>query len=76
MEPFFTSEDMCTHSSETLCTNPINKPIAVSIRQKKADLELSQLLNEADEDVRAGRIDPIGNTFSAIRQQLLSTKDR
>jgi len=76
VEPFFTSEDICNHCSETPYTKPINKPIAVGIQQTKAELELRQLLNEAEEDVRSGRIEPIENSFSAIRQHLLCPKDR
>lgn len=40
----------------------------------RAELELLRALADADEDVHAGRIAPIEDTFSGIRQQLLARK--
>lgn len=43
-------------------------------RQMQAELELLRMLADADEDVAAGRVAPIQETFDGIRQQLLSRK--
>lgn len=40
--------------------------------QMKAELELLRVLAEAEEDVRAGRVAPIEETFDEIRQALLA----
>lgn len=40
--------------------------------QMQTELELLCVLADADEDVSAGRIAPIEDTFSGIRQQLLA----
>lgn len=44
-------------------------------RQMNAELELLRMLADADEDVAAGRVAPIQETFDGIRQQLLSRKN-
>lgn len=44
-------------------------------RQMSAELELLRMLADADEDVAAGRVAPIQETFDGIRQQLLSRKN-
>ena len=41
-----------------------------------AALELLRMLAEAEEDVRAGRIAPVEDTFSALRESLLMRKQR
>lgn len=43
--------------------------------QMRSELELLRALADADEDVRAGRVAPIEETFSGIRQQLLARKN-
>lgn len=43
--------------------------------QMKTELELLRTLAEAEEDVRAGRIAPIEETFDEIRQALLARKE-
>ena len=51
-----------------------------SIRQLhkylRAELELLRTLSEAEDDVRAGRIAPVEDTFSALRESLLMRKQR
>ena len=44
-------------------------------RQMSAELELLRMLADADEDVAAGRVAPMQETFDGIRQQLLSRKN-
>lgn len=41
-----------------------------------AALELLRMLEEADENVRAGYIAPMENTFSALRDSLLQRKQQ
>ncbi len=41
-----------------------------------AELELLRMLAEAEEDVRAGCIAPMENTFSALRDSLLQRKQQ
>ena len=43
--------------------------------QMCAELELLRTLSEAEEDVRAGRVAPIDDTFNRIRESLLARKD-
>ena len=43
--------------------------------QMRAELELLRTLSEAEEDVRAGRVAPIEDTFNRIRENLLARKD-
>lgn len=40
----------------------------------KAKIELLEMLGEAEEDVRAGRVGPIQNTFDSIRSELNKRK--
>ena len=39
-------------------------------KRLKARIELLEILAEADEDVRVGRIEPMENTFSELRKLL------
>ena len=40
-----------------------------------AELTLLRMLADSEEDVRAGRVAPIEDTFNGIREQLLARKD-
>ncbi len=44
-------------------------------RQMNAELELLRTLADSDEDVTAGRVAPMQETFDGIRKQLLARKD-
>ena len=44
--------------------------------QMKAELELLRTLAEAEEDVRAGRVSPVEDTFSSIREALMMRESR
>lgn len=39
-------------------------------QQMKAKIELLEMLGEAEEDVRAGHVAPIRDTFDALRKEL------
>ena len=43
-------------------------------QQMKAKIELLEMLAEAEDDVRSGRVAPIQDTFNALRDELLSRK--
>ncbi len=43
-------------------------------RQMKARIELLEMLGEAEEDVRSGRVAPMQETFDALRTELLARK--
>jgi prevent-host-death family protein len=43
--------------------------------QMKSELELLRILAEAEEDVAMGRVAPVEETFSSIRESLLARKD-
>lgn len=43
--------------------------------QMRAELELLRTLAEAEEDVRAGRMAPVQDTFDAIRASMLARKN-
>lgn len=43
-------------------------------RQMSAELELLRMLAESEEDIRAGRVAPMEQTFGGIREQLLSRR--
>lgn len=43
--------------------------------QMRAELELLRTLADAEEDVRAGRVAPMEDTFADIRKSLLSRKN-
>lgn len=45
-------------------------------QQMQAELELLRTLADAEEDVRAGRVAPIDDTFSDIRSRLLARGGR
>ena len=45
-------------------------------QQTQAELELLRTLADAEEDVRAGRVAPIEDTFSDIRRRLLAGRDK
>ena len=42
--------------------------------QMRAELELLRTLAEAEEDVRAGRVAPMEDTFRSVREALLAQK--
>ena len=44
-------------------------------RQMSAELTLLRMLADSEEDVRAGRVAPIEDTFNGIRERLLARKD-
>lgn len=43
-------------------------------KQMKAKIELLEILGEAEEDVRSGRVAPMQETFDALRAELLARK--
>ena len=43
--------------------------------QMRAELELLRTLSEAEEDVRAGRVAPVEDTFDRIRENLLAREN-
>ena len=43
-------------------------------QQLKAKIELLEMLGEAEEDVRSGRVAPIQETFDSLRAELLARK--
>ena len=45
-------------------------------QQMQAELELLRTLADAEEDVRAGRVAPIEDTFSDIRNRLLARSEK
>ncbi len=45
-------------------------------QQMQAELELLRTLADAEEDVRAGRVAPIQDTFNDIRSRLLARKEK
>jgi prevent-host-death family protein len=45
-------------------------------QQMQAELELLRTLADAEEDVSAGRVAPIEDTFSYIRSRLLAERDK
>ena len=45
-------------------------------QQMQAELELLRTLADAEEDVRAGRVAPIEDTFSDIRGRLLARREK
>lgn len=45
-------------------------------QQMQAELELLRTLADAEEDVRAGRVAPIEDTFSDIRSRLLARSEK
>lgn len=47
-----------------------------NFQQMQTELELLRTLADAEEDVRAGRVAPIEDTFSDIRRRLLAGRDK
>lgn len=43
-------------------------------QQMKAKIELLEMLGEAEDDVRAGRVAPMQETFDSLREELLKRK--
>ena len=43
-------------------------------QQMKARIELLEILGEAEEDVRSGRVAPMQETFDSLRAELLARK--
>ena len=43
-------------------------------QQMKAKIELLEMLGEAEDDVRSGRVAPMQDTFDALREELLKRK--
>lgn len=43
-------------------------------QQMKAKIELLEMLSEAEDDVREGRVAPLQDTFDALRTELLGRK--
>ena len=43
-------------------------------QQMKAKIELLEILGEAEEDVRSGRVAPMQETFDSLRSELLARK--
>ena len=41
-------------------------------QQMKARIELLEILGEAEEDVRSGRVAPVQESFDALRRELLA----
>lgn len=86
MEKIIPSADLRKNYSEIsrLCHEE-RKPIVVTVNgrgdtvilgiheyeQMKAELELLRMLSEAEEDVAQGRIAPMEQTFTGIRESLL-----
>ena len=48
---------------------------AADYAQMKAELDLLRMLAEGDEDVAAGRVAPVEETFAGIRARLQARKD-
>lgn len=44
--------------------------------QMKSELELLKMLAEAEEDVVHGRVAPVEETFSSIRESLMARKEK
>jgi len=45
-------------------------------QQMQAELELLRTLADAEEDVQAGRVAPMEDTFNDLRQRLLAGKEK
>ena len=43
-------------------------------QQMKAQIELLEMLSEAEDDVREGRVAPLQETFDSLRAELLARK--
>ena len=91
MESIRPSADLRNHYSEIsrLCREN-RQPVYITVNgrgdtvliglaeyeQMRAELELLRTLSAAEDDVRAGRIAPVEDTFSALRESLLMRKQR
>ena len=91
MESIRPSADLRNHYSEIsrLCREN-RQPVYITVNgrgdtvliglaeyeQMRAELELLRTLSEAEDDVRAGRIAPVEDTFYALRESLLMRKQR
>lgn len=89
MEVIRPSSDLRNHYSEIskMCREK-RQPVYITVNgrgdtvlvgmaeyeQMRAELELMHTLAEAEEDVRAGRVAPMEETFSDIRKMLLARK--
>lgn len=90
MEMIRPSSDLRNHYSEISQTCRANRqPVYITVNgrgdtvllgiaeyeQMKAELKLLRTLSEAEEDVRAGRVAPMNETFDGIRASLLARKN-
>ena len=91
MELIRPSADLRNHYSEISKTCRENRqPVYITVngrgdtvlmsmtdyQQMQAELELLRTLADAEEDVRAGRVAPIEDTFSDIRSRLLARSEK
>ena len=65
----------CRENNEAIIITVNGRGDTVSLgyeeyKRMKARIELLEILAEADEDVSAGRVAPIGDTFSSLRAML------
>ena len=91
MELIRPSADLRNHYSEISKTcRETRQPVYITVngrgdtvlmgmtdyQQMQAELELLRTLADAEEDVRAGRVAPIEETFSDIRSRLLAGRGK
>ena len=67
---------LCREEREVVIITVNGRGDTVSIgyeqyQQMKAKIELLEMLSEAEDDVRAGRVAPMQETFDALRNELL-----
>lgn len=89
MEMIRPSADLRNHYSEISRTcRESRQPVYITVNgrgdtvllgiaeyeQMRAELELLRTLAEAEEDVRAGRVAPMEETFRSVREALLAQK--
>lgn len=87
METIRPSADLRNHYSEISRTcRESRRPVYITVNgrgdtvllnmadyeQMRAELELLRTLSDSENDVREGRVAPIADTFSDIRQRLLA----
>ena len=90
METIRPSADLRNHYSEiSKACRESRQPVYITVNgrgdtvlmglteyeQMRAELELLRTLSEAEEDVRAGRVAPIDDTFNRIRESLLAREN-
>ena len=90
METIRPSADLRNHYSEiSKACRESRQPVYITVNgrgdtvlmglteyeQMRAELELLRTLSEAEEDVRAGRVAPIDDTFNRIRENLLAREN-